>query len=262
MCPAREERPYRALTTLKTIIAAGLTLLAGLTCLYLGGLDFKFWGTHQGIQALVNNLGAVLVISVGLAMLWELIGKRAFAREVLENARITADVEKAGLRNIGVDYISDPQWDELFDDVHELDVFVAYGRTWHNLQLNRLKILAKKRRARIRVFIADPEDEPTVSVLSYRFNMSPDELRRRIEGTKEDYEGLRKPGGASIEVFYYPGDRLFAFYRFDGTAVITIYQHRPDRAEMIPILVCRSDGSFYQFILSELESIHERSRVA
>jgi len=262
MGAARDDRPYRDLTTLKTVVGAGMVFLLGLACLYLGGLGFKFWSTHQGIQALVDNMGAVLVISVGLAMLWELVGKRAFAREVLENARVTIDVEKSGIRKIGVDYISEPEWDELFDGVHELDIFVAYGRTWHNLQLNRLKVLAKRKGARIRVFIADPEDEQTVTVLSYRFSMAPEELRRRIEQTRVDYESLRERGGASIEVFYYPGDRLFAFYRFDETAIITIYQHRPERAELIPTLTFRSGGSFYDFIVSELKSIDERSRTA
>src|SRR5436305_112072 len=82
---------------------------------------------------------SVLIISVGLAAVWELAGKRAFAREVLENARIASNIEKAGLTSIGASYIDEPEWENLFNGVRELDVFVAYGQTWRNNQLARLR---------------------------------------------------------------------------------------------------------------------------
>jgi hypothetical protein len=258
----RRERPYRTVTTQKMIIAALLVAGAGIGLLYIGGRDTGYWKHHSGLQALTEHLGAVLIISVGLAVLWELMGKRAFAREVLEAAGAASDVDAAGISRIGVDYNEDPRWDELFNGAVELDVFVAYGQTWRNNHLGRLKKMAANRRAHIRVFLADPDDEPTMQSLTHRFNMTVESLRRKIDETRDSYEKFRETGGAKIETFYYAGDRFFAFYRFDEKAVVTLYQHRPERSDKILNFVCVKGGSYFDVIESEIESIAERSKPA
>jgi hypothetical protein len=239
-----------------------VVFLAGVFLLYIGGLNREYWKTHQGLEALVNNLGALLVISVALSVVWELVGKRAFARELLETAKTAADVEAAGLRRIVTDYLVEPDWEELFRSVRNLDIFVAYGQTWRNNNLGRLQRLAAQRDSRMGVYLPDPDDEEIIGVLARRFGATPADLVKRITDTKADFEDLRVPGRAAIEVFYYRGDRLFSFYIFDGTAVITLYKHKPGRAPMVPTFVCRSGGSLYGFIDSELTGVRQQSRPA
>ncbi|MDQ2874526.1 MAG: hypothetical protein M3Y33_06850 [Actinomycetota bacterium] len=245
------------------IVATGIMVfLAGIALLYVGGLNREYWKTHQGLQALVNNLGALLVISVALSVVWELVGKRAFARELLETARTAAEVEAAGLRRIVTDYLMEPDWEDLFRSVRNLDIFVAYGQTWRNNNLGHLQLLAGQGDSRIHVYLPDPDDKEIISVLARRFGTTAAELVKRITDTKADFENLRVPGKAAIEVFYYRGDRLFSFYIFDGAAVITLYKHKQGRTPMVPTLVCRAGGSLYGFIHSELAAVGEQSRPA
>jgi peptidoglycan biosynthesis protein MviN/MurJ (putative lipid II flippase) len=89
-------RPYRNLMTLKTALLSAAVGSVGAILLYIGDRN-TLWRHHQAGQALVNDLGAALVVSVALALLWELVGKRAFTHEILETAQTSADVNTAGL---------------------------------------------------------------------------------------------------------------------------------------------------------------------
>lgn len=174
--------------------------------------------------------------------------------------QLTSDIRAAGLRRIGASYLSDLEWGTIFAGVRELDIFVAYGQTWRNLHARELSQLAARKAVRIRVFLADADDHATVSLLSGRFAITPAELRERIEATRRDYNALRRPGGAQIEIYYRPGDRLFSFYRLDEIAVVGFYSHTRTRAAAVPVFVCASPGDLYQFISDEMRAIEDQSR--
>lgn len=258
--PSRE-RPYRRLNTLQTGLAAAAVAALGVGLLYIGGRD-DLWAHHAGLQAFVNALGGALIVSVALSALWQLAGKRAFAREILETARTSTDVEAAGLTRVGSRYLDDPDWEQLFRTVRKLDVFVAYARTWRNSNLARLQALAKRGDARIRLYLPDPHDPETVRVLAGRFNQNPDHLVTAINEARSAFEALRRSDGAQITVHYRQGDVLFSCYRFDGTAVITLYSHSRERISGVPTLVVTEGGSLYQYVRDELQAIDKQSRPA
>ena len=209
---------------------------------------------------MVNNLGALLIVSTALGVLWELIGKRAFAREVLETALTSADVEAAGLMRVGTNYVKEPDWESLFGTVRKLDIFLAYGSTWRNTHMPQLEKLARNG-GRIRVYLPDPIDAVAIQRLADRFAKTPDELGRLIDEARRAYQALPVAGGGSIEVFFRPGDPVFSCYRFDGTAVLTLYTHQRKRTG-VPTIVCRDGGSLYQFIRDEFKALSDQSRPA
>lgn len=176
-------------------------------------------------------------------------------------AQLTADVRAAGLRRIGANYLNDLEWNRLFADVQELDIFVAYGQTWRNLHARELLQLAQRPTSRIRVFLPDVDDQMTISVLAARFAITPNELTTRITSTYRDYAKMRRENGAAIEIYYRPGDRLFSFYRLDRTAIVGFYSHGRTRFSAVPVLVCTAPGSLYQFITDELQEIEQQSRI-
>lgn len=253
---ATGQRPYRQLTTLQTLLAAGAVAALGTVLLYLGGRD-DLWGHRKGLQTLLTALGSAFIVSVALGALWELVGKRAFAREILETARTSADVESAGLARIGSRYLDDPDWEQLFRGVRKLDIFVAYARTWRNSNLTRLRSVAKRPDARIRLYLPDP-----VQLLADRFNQDREQLIAAITEARQEFEGLSRPGGAEITVHYRQGDVLFSCYRFDSTAVITLYSHGRERIGTVPTLVVTEGGSLYQYVRDELRAIDQQSRSA
>lgn len=254
-------RPYHELTTVKTWWAATLAAVVGLGLLYLSGLD-TIWAHLQALQAVVSALGVALIVSVALSLVWQLAGKRAFAQEILETTRTSADVEAAGLARIGNRYLDDPDWEQLFRTVRKLDVFVAYAQTWRHSNMARLRTLADRHDARIRLYLPDPQDTETLRMLAQRFSQTQDELAAAIQEARREFENLSHPDGAAISVYYRRGDMLFSCYRFDGTAVLTLYSHSQERIPGVPTLVVADGGSLYQYVRDELQAIHQQSRPA
>lgn len=171
------------------------------------------------------------------------------------------DVRAAGLTRIGATYMTSLEWSRLFAGVHELDIYVAYGQTWTRMNGRDLARLSARPSACIRVILADPDDDLTVTVLARRFNLTTDELRHRIHGTHADYTALRGDG-ATVEIYYWSGDRTFSFYRFDDTAVIGLYSHSRTRAASVPVFVCQQPGDLYDFVLNEWAAVLRSARPA
>lgn len=262
MAKEARDKPYRTLTTLKFALAAGSVFVVGAYCLYLGGEETHFWRSNQALRTLMEQLGGLLIVSSLLSTLWELVGKRAFAREVLEDTRISAEIEASGLKRISTQFFDDAAWEQCFKGVQKLDIFAAYAQTWRNMNLARLQKVANRSNGRIRVYLADPDDEFTMATLAQRFGTDPQELRRRIWATKEGFEDLRVAGGASIDVFFWPGDRVYTFYRFDNRAIISMYKHNKGRSPILPTIMCESGGSLFQFVYDELREVRDECRPA
>lgn len=186
--------------------------------------------------------------------------KPAPARGRLQQS-LARGFDTAGLLRIGATYLGELEWKRLFAEVAELDIVVAYGQTWRNMHARELGQLAARPDSRVRVVLADPDDELTVAVLADRFDITHDELRSRIRATRDDYEALRRPDGATIEVYYRPGDRVFSFYRFDDIAIVGLYSHARARGAAVPVFVCARPGELFEFIQDELDVILDQSRL-
>lgn len=252
-----DARPWHQIVTQRIVIVSLVAFLVGLGLLYFGGRN-DLWQHHHGLQALVNGLAGMLIVSVGLGVLWQLVGKRAFTREILETATATTDLEAAGVTRIGMNYREIPDWATLFADVSKLDIFLAYGRTWRNMNLERLRETAKRPKSRIRVYLPDPADPMTVAHLANRFEMEESKLIDAINEARTVYETLALGEGSVVEVYVRAGATMFSAYRFDNTAVVTLYSHQRKRLD-VPTFVCRSGGFLYRFLRDELEAIHDQS---
>lgn len=248
---------FRRITTLGVAVTALVVLGLGLSLLYVAGRDDWMAG-NAGLRAVLNDLGGVLIATVTLGAIWELVGKRSFAREVLASSRVTTDVTTAGLTAVGTNYLTDPDWERLFADVQKLDIFLAYGRTWRNSNDAKLKTLAARRGSRIRIFLPDSNDSETIKWLSTRFQMHPAALRQAIEESRDYFLELSRVGRGIVQIFYRSGDSTFSCYRFDRTAVLTLYSHSRERTQ-VPTIVCRDGGSLYEFVRSELRAIESQS---
>lgn len=247
-------RPFRALTTLQTVLVALVGAAIGVGVIVFAN-TWDWLANRLGLQAVLNNLGGAIFVAFALTVLWELFGKRAFAREILESVRLNADVESAGIARVGVDYLQDPEWEDLFRDTEKLDIFFSYGRTWRNTHRKHLDELAQRPHGRIRVVLPDPNDSETVQNLAQRFGMESAELVANIKEACADFQSLGEPNGAKIEVYYRPGEALFTYYRLDKRAVVVLYSHKRQRIYQVPTVVCHSGGSLYDFLRTDFEAI-------
>lgn len=248
----------RLIDTYQTLIISIVTALAGLGLLYLAGRD-DWWKHAHGARALVDSLGALLIASVALGLIWEYAGKRGFARQILATASAGADLETLGIDRMSMNYIEVPDWAALFIGLQKLDVFVAYGRTWRRNNFQRLQQLAGTPGSRIRIFLADPDDELTMSSMAPRFNMTIEALKAAIMEARDEYAALPVGQGSTIEVFYRSGESLFSCYRLDGVAVLTMYTHSRQRMG-VPTIQCRDGGQLYKFVRGEFKALESQSR--
>lgn len=83
-------------TTLLTVLATLITAILGVLLLYVAA-NSKAWAGAESWQTVIRDIGSLLVVSVAVAALWELFGKRAFRDELLAKAQLAQDVRTAGL---------------------------------------------------------------------------------------------------------------------------------------------------------------------
>ena len=171
------------LTTYKTVLYGMGIVLAGFGAMWLSNVG---WFTkHAALQATTNQLGGLLITVGGLAILWDLRGKRDIMEEVLEKVRIESDVSAAGIERVTMKYLDDIQWDELFRNARHLAVFIAYGSSWRKVHWTKLQAFAEREGNRLQCSCQTPmtsrrwQDSLSASTIrSKRFAM-PFEIRRK-----------------------------------------------------------------------------------
>lgn len=241
------------------MILALVFVIVGGVLLYLSGLDAisdsKSW------SAFLSQLGGLVLATGLITFAWDLVGRRAFADEVLAKAKLSTDVVESGLTRVTDQYLEEVEWADLFRDVTKLDIFVSYASTWRNTHRARLGAVAARPGARIRVFLPDYRDAPTMAVLADRFNMAPAELIPKVREAVGDFKALARTGGATVQVYLRSGDLVFSCYRFDSRAVLTLYTHSRERRTHVPTFVIEN-GSLFQFVYDELAALERQSHPA
>jgi hypothetical protein len=240
------------------ILSLGFVIGGGLL-LYASGL--KSLSSRTELSAFFSQLGGLLLATGLITFAWDLVGRRAFADEVLAKAKLSTDVVESGLTRVTDQYLEDVEWADLFRDVNKLDIVVAYGSTWRNTHGARLEAAAARPDCRIRVFLPHPKHAQTMAVLADRFHTTPEQLAPKVEEAIRDFRALARPGGATVEVYLREGDLVFSCYRFDSRAVLTIYTHSRERRTHVPTFVM-DNGSLFQFVYDELAAIAQQSQPA
>ena len=243
---------YRERTTLRTVITMIGAIVAGGVSLYLA-TALSFLIRHPNIQILLRELGALLIASVGVALLWELASKRAFVAELMSRARMTEEVRSSGLARIVQDFNRDIDWPDLLKKVRRLDIFFAYGETWRNNNSPYLEELAQRSGVRVRVVLPDPNDGPLMAELGRRFRMTPTEVQDHVKKAEKhfvDLFGDSTKSKVDFSLWHMAESPVFSFYRFDDTAILALYKHAKGRGK-IPTFVLADGGTLYEFVRNE-----------
>ncbi len=159
-----------------------LTLLASLFIAIIGGFliflvnDNSLWSDNSVWRSFFRDLGSLLIVSVALALVWELSGKRSLVDEVYSKANIAQSIQGAGLTEV-VFRGQDIDWENLFNSAREVDLFFAYNSWWRTSNEVRLNKLAARKGVRIRLILPDVSDTTTAADLARRFSRTVDRLR-------------------------------------------------------------------------------------
>ena len=253
-----EGKMVRTIHTYWTIIIAVVVVFVGLALLYVSGSP-TFEHDQPSWQTLVREVGALLVVTGGITLLWDLKGRRDFADEVLAKAQVSADVRSSGMQGLSMQWLDDVEWARMIQRAREIEVFISYGSTWRTVHWARLEQFGRDKRNRLRVYLPHPEDDATISVLATRYASSSDRVRQQITDAAAAFASLRQEGGggADIRVYYRRGDPTFACYRLDDQIVVTLYSHRRMRGDVPTMLL--GPGTLFDFFVAELTAIRGQS---
>ncbi|MDH6608874.1 hypothetical protein M2164_004509 [Streptomyces sp. SAI-208] len=251
--------PYRRVTTFMYWLISAAAAGLGILLLYVSGLP---WAEHhKTLSNLANQLGGLAIVSVGISLLWELVGRRAFFNEMLEVHKLKNDVVESALESIGTDYTKALDWSLAISNARQLDVFSAWANTWRNQNRSALSVLIAKNNSKLRVFVPDPTDRNCVKALAGRFGYTELEAKGKITEAIEGYKQLdgTTPSGR-VEIWTSPVYRVFTSYRIDDRIVVTLYHHATGQRASVPVLVCREGGSLFRFFENDLEVVLNASK--
>lgn len=250
----RKPRVYVERTNLRTSLLALLVALAGLGLVAVAelALDSIAW-----LQVLLRDLGALLVASVAIAILWELFARRSLLAELLAETNLVDDIETTGLARVSEKWQGEVDWPSLFNASSTFACFFMYARTWRNSYRDNLLRFARRPGASACIVLPDPDIPSLVTHLATRIGVEPADMEARIrETTREiqDFFSARQGMKASLAIWYAPIAPVFSYYKFDNTAVFTLYKHSIEKIE-VPTFVVRKGGTLYDFLSKDFESL-------
>jgi hypothetical protein len=239
--------------TMRILLVSLMLIVGGLVLLFVSGYVHE--AGYLKTATLLEESGAAVFISGVLATLWELAGKRAFSDEILAKANMSRDLADAGIEVVSPSFQDGRiRWDQLFKNSRKLDIFISYGHTWRNTQMERIDKLLSGSSASLRVILPDPEDEQVLENLSVRFSMKREEVKGAIEAAKEFFDHRKKKAKGTVEIHFTRALPVFSFYLFNHKAVFALYNHRLE-LHPVPSFVCDEDGFLFQFFTEEFEGI-------
>jgi hypothetical protein len=238
---------------LRTLLVAIVTAAIGMTLILLS----QSVGPQGYVKSAVvlKEIGGALFISVAVALLWDLVGKRAFADEVLAKANMSRDLADAGIQMVLPSFQDERlKWDELFRNACRLDMFVAYASTWRNTQLQRIDKFLSDPDAKLRVLLPDPADEDILKGLAKRFSLTPDRVHDELVEALEFFKHRREKAKGTVDIFVTTALPVFTFYRFNNRAVFALYNNRTGRLP-VPAMLCEEGGFLFSYLTAEFEGL-------
>lgn len=244
----------REITT-GTVLLAMVVGFIGLGCLYLG-LSVSIWSGREGIRAVVVNLGALLIGTVPIQLIWEWYGKRAFRSDILSTSKMLSEIDTTGLSFIG-DF-RDIDFSQLIRRSSHIEIHVAYAQTWRNVNIPYLREFSARKGTTLRVILPDPFDEITMHALCVRFGYSEQDLQKLIIQAADTYSAMSSLG-SKVDVMYAPQVPSISCYRFDKVVIFSVYSLAKVRG-FIPAVQAVQGGTLYEWVTSELDSLARLSR--
>ena len=215
----------------------------------------------DALDGTIREVGALLVASGVLSVFWELLARRALTGELLDAAKLSADVTNAGLRRIASHYL-DVEWDDLLDGATHVDLFFVYARTWRGANATPLRSLAHRDGARLRVVVPDLSNTALVAQLAAKFRSSPEDVVRNVEEAESDIANLHRQSGGrcQVELCRTSEFPVYTYYRFDRSCFVVFYSQAPGRVE-VPAFQCEQGGWLSTFFRGQFETLWEGASV-
>ena len=246
-------------TRIKVLICI-IVLLIGI--IVAVAIDY-FFGDIENIWVAIGfELAFTFISVVGVSGLWEMLGKRDFAEEVLELAGVAGDIQKSGI--IGFyEKFTDIKWDEIFNGAKEISLMFTYAYSWRNNNRQGLKDVSNKKNSQLVVLLPD-YSIPEVCDMCDRDFLYGHHAEKGSENAKKTTENEIKQAvedfkKLNADIYLYPGNLKTTYYFFDDKCIIAPFKHGKDKY-CVPAILCREGGALFEFCKKDLEQAMHKSR--
>ena len=211
------------------------------------------------LDPITQELGAALFVAAVLVVAWDLGTKRAFYKEVRQEAGVSESVIAADVERVSADdFGRELGWPKMLDKTKTLTLFVSWGNSWRDSNWKQLTALANRKGSKITILLPDPEKQDVVKQLARMFPPNTEEkVRENINHSRREYERMFKKcrRSASHKIYFVDAPMVYTFYLMDSQAVFSLYKFRPEKQPAPPSFVVGDDGHLFRFISSEAESV-------
>lgn len=242
----------RELNTAWVIVIALVALGVGCVILLtLGSGDGPF-------AVLASQVGAAIIVSVALGLIWDFWGRRSLAAEVLERVGASTDVDRLGIRKLDMSF-QGLDWSKFFEEARKVDILVIYARTWRNVARAPLEAFLSSKSNTLRFCLPDPECDWLMEALAKRLDSKPDEVKRKILESAEVITDLRGQGRAKIQIYFRAGEPLYSMYVSESVAVLSLYPHRKEQGHVVPTAIL-GRGELLNFAMDDFKDALQEAR--
>ena len=189
------------------------------------------WDTESFWRTLITSLLSTSATVSGVEVIWEMVSKKNFADYVINQVRLSQNIQESGVQEVYKDYSYIKWEDEVKNKTHML-VFLAHGSGW----LKPIKDIAitnfLNNNGVFTIILADPTNDELMKAYDLRFNYTPGTTKSRIKDTLcilnqlADTAKKRK----NIKIRYYNGMSTTSYFflgkhnRYDK-CIYTLYNH-------------------------------------
>jgi hypothetical protein len=252
--PTQQSRAARLLLSLRGWQIAAVLVFVGVGLLWLSA-HLAHSGPENAVETTVREVGALLLATGALSVLWDLLGRRALTDDLMAAASLASNINESGLQQVARHYL-DADWNGMLASATQVDLFFAYARTWRNAHATALRELVGRGGTRLRVILPDKADDALMGQLAAKYRYPVPTLRSHIEDAESDIENLRRQASpqAMVELKRTCEFPVFTYYRFDRTCIVALYAQAPGRVD-VPTLECAQGGSLYAFFRDQFDAL-------
>ena len=206
---------------------------------------------HDGVRIFLSTLLSTVATVLLANVLWEFIAKESFASSLMEIVSISKNIADSGVEAVYVDFL-EINWKKLLQESKTLCVVVTYATTWRESNRSHLRNFLKEKGNKLTVILPDPEIQPNLDEYGRRFNLSPMEVKKRIEDSVLEFYQM------GAHVYLYPGTMSASYYIFDNVGIMSFYNHQKKKST-VPAIKAERHGKLYSFLDQEIQSLKSQS---
>lgn len=253
-------RLLQEIVSLRTILIVVLFGILGTSLLFFVSAKTEWSEKHPIATILLTQLGSLFIVTTTITIGWELVGKRAFAEEILEKANMSRELAEAGINKVfGSFHEREIDWIEFFETACEIDLLFLYAHSWRSSRRVELETFLSASRRRLRVILPDPSKDEVMAPIATNCDMTVKKLKERVEDARDEFARLAElasSNGSVVEIWFLQTVPTFSFYCSNRLLILALKTNRREKAN-VPTLVCRKPGIMYQYIREEVSGMLE-----